>query len=87
MASKFLAVYNGVMLPFDDEYEFAVKIMGFKIEWNEENNDWDVIINGKEVAHYSNEYTLEEIKKNYFRSFFTKNTFSNLHFYKLINSD
>jgi hypothetical protein len=28
MASKYIAVYNGNMFPFDDKIDFATKIMG-----------------------------------------------------------
>ena len=83
MASKYLAIYNGKPFPFDDEREFAKKMMGFKIVQHQDGG-WDVIINKKVVAKYSSEYTEEEAEKDYFRTFFIKNTYKNLHFYQLI---
>ena len=83
MASKYIAVYNGNMFPFDDKIDFATKIMGYKLSQNE-NGSWNVIINGEIVAKYSNEYTKEEVEKAYFKDFFSKNTYKNLKFYQLV---
>ena len=84
--AKYLAVYNGMVFPFDDLKEFAIKVMGYKIVQNN-RGAWDVIINGKEVAHYGSEYTLEEVERNVLNAqFFHKYTFKNLHFYQLIES-
>lgn len=83
--SKYLAIYNGMMFPFDNLKEFATKVLGYKIIQNC-HDAWDIIINGKEVAHYSDEYTLEEVEKDFFSvdKFFSKFTFKNLHYYQLI---
>ena len=86
MASKFIAVYNGMTIPFDSAEEFAVKYMGFRIDKNE-RGAYDVILNGYEVAHYSDEWTEAEVMSNFFRWFFRKYTFANLHFYTLIGKD
>lgn len=86
MASKYVAIYNGHAYPFDDEREFAKKMMGFNVV-DHPSGGWDVIINKKVVAKYSGEYyTEEEVENDYFRSgnFFKKNTYKNLHFYQLI---
>ena len=83
MASKYICIYNGMTFTFDDKIEFATKFMGYKLN-QRKNGAWDVIINREEVAHYSNEYTREEIEIDFFRNFFVKFTFKNLHFYQLI---
>ena len=85
--AKYLAIYNGMMFPFDDLKEFAIKILGYKIIQNC-RGAWDIIINGEEVAHYSNEYTLEEVERNFLseQTFFFKFTFKNLHYYQLIGN-
>ena len=83
--TKYLAIYNDMMFPFDNLKEFATKVLGYKIIQNC-RDAWDIIINGEEVAHYSDEYTLEEVEKDFFsiHSFFPKFTFKNLHYYQLI---
>ena len=79
--AKYLAIYNGMMFPFDDLKEFAINILGYKIIQNC-RGAWDIIINGEEVAHYSNEYTLEEVERNFLseQTFFFKFTFSLIFF-------
>jgi len=87
MGSRYIAVYNGMVLPFDDIKDFAIKILGYKIIKNE-RGAYDIIINGKEFCHYSNEWTILEIEKDLFEStykpFLFRVTYKNLHFYKLI---
>lgn len=82
--SKYVAIYNGMPLPFNDLKEFAVKVMGFKVIRNDRGT-WDVIVNGEEVAHYTDEWTRKEIENDYLNSsFFSKFTRRNLAFYQLI---
>lgn len=81
-ASKYICIYNDMIFPFNDKKEIATSIMGYKLI-KKDNGKWDIIINGKEVAHYSEEFTKEEIEKNFFSTFFQKFTFANLHFYNL----
>lgn len=81
--TKYIAVYNGIMFPFNELKDFVIRIMGYKIIQNS-RNAWDIIINGQEVAHYGSEYSLEEVERNFLSesNFFPKFTFKNLHFYK-----
>ena len=84
MKPKFIAVYNGVTFPFNSIKELAVKLLGYQIICKD-SGKIDIIINGKEVAHYSEEYTIEEVEKDFFRDgFFTKFTYANLYYYSLM---
>lgn len=86
MAAKYLAIYNGMPLPFDDFKVFAVKILGYRIIKNC-RGEWDIIINEKEVAHYTDAWTLDEVEKDFFSErFLSKFTFKNLHYYQLIGN-
>lgn len=82
--SKYVALYNGMPIPFDDLKGFAKTVMGFRVVQNDRGS-WDVIVNGEEVAHYTDEWTRREVEDDYLNaSFFRKFTRQNLAFYKLI---
>lgn len=81
--SKYIAIYNGLPIPFDDIGDFARKVMGFRVVQNDRGS-WDVIVNGQEVAHYTDEWTQEEVEKDYRKSFLSKWTRKNLAFYTLV---
>ena len=83
MASKYVAFYNSILFPFDDVKQFATDVMGYRLV-RINYGGWDVFINGKAVAHYSEEFTEEQVERDYFNTFFSKNTYKNLHFYQLI---
>lgn len=83
--SKYIAIYNGMPIPFDDIADFAKKVMGFRVVKNE-RGAYDVIVNGQEVAHYTDEWTPEEVEKDYLRGFMSKWTRKNLAFYTLVGS-
>lgn len=75
----------------DSLLQFAVEYMGFDVKWNDDvvygNNErggWDVILNGEEVAHYTNEWTRAEVLKDYFRDFEFKNNWKNIQYYTQI---
>lgn len=55
----------------DDLKEFAKEYLAFHIDQNEEGG-WEVWLYGENVAHYSNEWTKDEVERDYFASFFTK---------------
>lgn len=82
-----MAIYNGMPLPFNDIADFAKRVMGFKVVRNE-RGAYDVIVNGEEVAHYTDEWTSEEVEQDYLKSgVFTKWTRKNLAFYKLASAE
>lgn len=82
--SKYIAMYNGMPMPFDDLKEFAVKVMGFRVVQNDRGT-WDVIVNGEKAAGYTDEWTRQEVEDDYLKSsFFGKFTRPNLAFYKLV---
>ena len=82
--AKYVAIYNGLPIPFDDLKDFAKKVMGFKVVQNDRGS-WDVIVNGEEVAHYTDEWTRREVEDDYLKpSFFGKFTRQNLAFYTLV---
>lgn len=75
----------------DSMLEFAVKYLDFDIKWNGdvlygnfERGGWDVLLLGKEVAHYTNEWTRAEVLKDYFRDFERKNNWKNIEYYTKI---
>lgn len=88
MGSKYIAIYNGMVFPFDDIKDFAIKVLGYKIIKNE-RGAYDIIINGKEFCHYSDEWTISEIEKdlfcNKYNPFLIRVTYKNLQYYKNIN--
>ena len=67
----------------DSMVEFAVNYMDFDIIQNERGG-WDVLLLGKEVAHYTNEWTRAEVLKDYFRNFERKNNWKNIEYYTKI---
>lgn len=82
--SKYVAIYNGMPLPFDDLKNFAKTVMGFRVVQNDRGT-WDVIVNGEQVAGYTDEWTRQEVEDDYLNTrFFGKFTRPNLAFYKLI---
>lgn len=82
--SKYVAIYNGMPLPFDDLKNFAKTVMGFRVVQNDRGT-WDVIVNGEQVAGYTDEWTRQEVEDDYLNTrFFGKFTRLNLAFYKLI---
>lgn len=81
--SKYIAIYNGLPIPFDDIGDFARKVMGFKVI-EKDNGHLTVVVNGQEVAHYTDEWTPEEVEKDYLRGFLSKWTRKNLAFYTLV---
>lgn len=84
---KFIAIYNGMPLPFDDIADFAKRVMGLKVVKNYRGT-WDVVVNGEEVAHYTDEWTKEEVERDYLNGgFFKKWTRKNLAFYRLVGSE
>lgn len=75
----------------DSMVEFAVKYLDFDIKWNDdvvygnfERGGWDVFLLGKEVAHYTNEWTRAEVLKDYFMDFERKNNWKNIEYYTKI---
>lgn len=82
--SKYVAIYNGLPIPFDNLKDFARTVMGFRVVQNDRGS-WDVIVNGEKVAGYTDEWTRQEVEDDYLKSsFFGKFTRPNLAFYKLI---
>jgi hypothetical protein len=67
----------------DSMVEFAVKYLDFDVIQNERGG-WDVLLLGKEVAHYTNEWTRAEVLKDYFRDFERKNNWKNIEYYTKI---
>lgn len=65
--------------------EFAIEHMRFHIEQREDNG-WEVYLLGENVAHYTNEWTREEVKKDYFRDFTHKNNWKNIEYYCKMNN-
>jgi hypothetical protein len=63
--------------------EFAVEYMGFDVRQNDRGG-WDVLLLGEEVAHYTNEWTIAEVLKDYFRDFERKNNWKNIEYYTKI---
>lgn len=88
--SKYLALYNGIPMPFDDIRVFAKNVMGFRIERNELSGGWKVYLNGKpDTMGYTDEWTEQEVEDDYLKesNFIARNTYSNLTFYKLLKYD
>lgn len=83
--SKYVAIYNGMPLPFDDLKDFARKVMGFRVVQNDRGT-WDVIVNGERVASYTDEWTPDEVEEDYLKGFMSKWTRKNLVFYELVGS-
>lgn len=90
-ASKYIIVYNGIPFSCNSIEEAANTLFGFKVQKSANGRDWDIIVNGEEKAHYissdedkRNGYTKDEAVSDYMRNFVKKNTYSNLHWYKLI---
>lgn len=86
---KYIAVYNGVPLPFNDVVDFAKKILSYHIVDYPDKEYREVVINGKVTACYSYSYSEEEIEHDYFRAnhgykFFHDTTYANMYYYSLI---
>lgn len=63
--------------------EFAEQHMDFHID-KRTDDGWEVYLVGKNVAHYTNEWTYEEVKKDYFRDFTKKNNWKNIEYFHKI---
>lgn len=86
--TKYLAMYNGIPMPFNDIRVFAENVMGFRVE-PKENGGWYVYVNGKrETMHYSPDWKKDEVINDYLSedNFFDRWTCGNLFFYKLIET-
>lgn len=68
---------------YDSIEEFAEKEMGFHIDQRNDGG-WEVWLVGDNVAHYTNEWTYDEVKRNYFRDFTIKNNWKNIEYFKKI---
>lgn len=60
---------------------FAVNHLFFHID-KREDGGWEVWLVGENVAHYTNEWTYEEVIRNYFRDFEQKNNWKNIQYFK-----
>ena len=59
--SKYLALYNGRAIPFDDIRDFAVSELGFDVI-PKGDGGWRIVINGKTITMtYSDEWTRDEV--------------------------
>lgn len=67
----------------DSLIQFAVEHLFFNLEQREDGG-WEVYLLGKAVAHYTNEWTMKEVLKNYFRDFTQKNNWKNIQYYSQI---
>ncbi len=84
--TKYLAMYNGIPMPFNDIRVFAENVMGFRVELNEDGG-WYVYVNGKrQTMQYSPDWKKNEVIDDYLSedTFFNRWTCGNLFFYKLI---
>lgn len=61
--------------------DFAIRCLFFYIE-KRDDGGWEVWLLGKNVAHYTNEWTRDEVYRDYFRNFTTKNNWKNIQYFK-----
>ena len=67
--SKYLAMYNGRAIPFDDIRDFAVNELGFDVIPKDDNDGWRIVINGKTIpTTYSDEWTRDEVIEDFLES-------------------
>lgn len=81
---KYLAIYNGLPYPADSLTDLAYKLCGMQILYDHDRSAWGVVINGKVSARYSDEWSHDEIVRDYMQTFVHKNTYANLAFYSLM---
>lgn len=81
---KYLAIYNGLPYPADSLTDLAYKLCGMQILYDHDKSEWSVVINGKVSARYSDEWSHDEIVRDYMQTFVHKNTYANLAFYSLM---
>lgn len=67
----------------DSIEDFAINHLFFHID-RREDGGWEVWLLGKNVAHYANEWTRDEVKRDYFRDFTHKNNWKNIEYYRKI---
>lgn len=59
--SKYLALYNGLAIPFDDIRDFVVNKLGFDVI-PKDDGGWKIVINGETITMtYSNKWTRGEV--------------------------
>lgn len=81
---KYLAIYNGLPYPADSLTDLAYKLCGMQILYDHDKSAWSVVINGKVSVRYSDEWSHDEIVRDYMKTFVHKNTYANLSFYSLM---
>jgi hypothetical protein len=71
--SKYLALYNGRAIPFDDIRDFAVSELGFDVI-PKDDGGWRIVINGKTITMtYSDEWTRDEVIDDFLESMLIPN--------------
>ena len=88
--TKYLAMYNGRAIPFDDIRVFAEQEIGFRVVPKGDGDGWRIIINGKMIpTTYSNEWTVDEVADDFLGTMFipqVERYVYGLYFYKLIET-
>lgn len=67
----------------DSMVQLAVEHLFFNLQQREDGG-WEVWLLGKNVAHYTNEWTRAEVLRDYFNDFERKNNWKNIEYYKQI---
>lgn len=70
----------------DSMVQLAVEHLFFDLQQREDGG-WEVWLLGKNVAHYTNEWTRAEVLRDYFSNFERKNNWKNIEYYKQITAD
>lgn len=87
--SKYLAMYNGRAIPFDDIHEFAASELGFNVIPKGDNEGWRIVINGKTIPMtYSDEWTREEVEDDFLETMLipkVEQYVYGLYFYEAMN--
>ena len=63
--------------------QFAIEHLFFRVDQRTDGG-WEVWLVGENVAHYTNEWTYEEVIRNYFRDFTQKNNWKNIKYFTQI---
>ena len=61
--------------------DFAIRCLFFHID-RRDDGGWEVWLLGMNVAHYTNEWTKDEVFRDYFRNFTQKNNWKNIQYFK-----